>query len=102
MTQITDYNPMLPDTDQIIPAKEGGNGNIHHPGKYQNVIWQTRRRVPDGFENAIITALEEIFEEGAEGLDQIVSSLNKQRLFDKTGTPWTEVSFRQFLAVNGY
>lgn len=39
MEQIKDFNPWLPDTQQVIPTKEGGNGQIHVPGQYQNVIW---------------------------------------------------------------
>lgn len=103
MTQIIDHiNPWLPDTDRIIPATEGGNGVIHQPGQYQNVIWQTRRRVPDNFEQALIAALEQIFESGKDELAQIVAALNEQRLFDRSGTPWSESSFRQFLSINGY
>ncbi|VTR57267.1 Uncharacterised protein [Serratia fonticola] len=26
MQHITDFNPWLPDTQQVIPAREGGNG----------------------------------------------------------------------------
>lgn len=77
MQHITDFNPWLPDTQQVIPAREGGNGQIHQPGQFQNVIWQTRARVPDGFETALVAALEEIFEQGAEELAQIVSALNR-------------------------
>lgn len=102
MQHITDFNPWLPDTQQVIPAREGGNGQIHQPGNYQNVIWQTRARVPDGFETALVAALEEIFEGGASELDQIVSALNQRRLFDRNGQPWNEAAFREFLHVNGF
>ncbi|KFK93922.1 MULTISPECIES: recombinase-like helix-turn-helix domain-containing protein [unclassified Serratia (in: enterobacteria)] len=102
MQHITDINPWLPDTQQIIPAREGGNGQIHQPGQYQNVIWQNRARVPDGFETALVAALEEIFDQGAEELDQIVSALNQRRLFDRSGQAWNEATFREFLHVNGF
>ncbi|WBF46304.1 recombinase-like helix-turn-helix domain-containing protein [Serratia rubidaea] len=102
MQHISDFNPWLPDTQQVIPAREGGNGQIHQPGHYQNVIWQTRARVPDGFETALVAALEEIFDGGATELDQIVSALNQRRLFDRKGLPWNEAAFREFLHVNGF
>ena len=47
-------------------------------------------------------ALEEIFEQGAEELEQIVSALNQRRLFDRSGQPWNEATFREFLHVNGF
>ncbi|CVB67945.1 Uncharacterised protein [Serratia marcescens] len=40
MQHITDFNPWLPDTQQVTPAREGGNGQIHQPGQFRNVIWQ--------------------------------------------------------------
>ena len=51
MQHITDFNPWLPDTQQVTPAREGGNGQIHQPGQFRNVIWQNRARVPDEFRN---------------------------------------------------
>ena len=38
MQHITDFNPWLPDTQQVTPAREGGNGQIHQPGQFRNVI----------------------------------------------------------------
>jgi hypothetical protein len=32
---------------QFAPPAEGGNGAIHKPGDYQNLIWQTRSREPE-------------------------------------------------------
>ena len=102
MQHITDFNPRLPDTQQVTPAREGGNGQIHQPGQFRNVIWQNRARVPDGFETAPVEALETIFDQGAEELEQIVSALNQRRLFDRSGQPWNEATFREFLHVNGF
>ncbi len=102
MQHITDFNPWLPDTQQVTPAREGGNGQIHQPGQFRNVIWQNRARVPDGFETALVAALETIFDQGAEELEQIVSALNQRRLFDRSGQPWNEATFREFLHVNGF
>lgn len=102
MKPIVDFNPYLPGTQQIIPTKEGGNGQIHQPGQYQNIIWQTRTRVPDKFETALIAALEEIFEQGVDELAVIIKQLNVKRLFDRNGAAWSEDSFRHFINIQGY
>lgn len=49
-----------------------------------------------------VEALETIFDQGAEELEQIVSALNQRRLFDRSGQPWNEATFREFLHVNGF
>lgn len=46
MSESLDFNPALPESRQFTPPAEGGNGNIHKPGDYHNLIWQTRSRVP--------------------------------------------------------
>ena len=44
MSESLDFNPALPESRQFTPPAEGGNGNIHKPGDYHNLIWQTRSR----------------------------------------------------------
>ncbi|MBD8162640.1 recombinase-like helix-turn-helix domain-containing protein [Erwinia persicina] len=102
MSNQSAFNPQLPESRQFTPPKEGGNGAIHVPGQYQNIIWQTRRREPEPFEVTLITELEALFSQGIATLAQLVPALNQQRVFDRSGTPWTEESFRDFLRVNGY
>lgn len=41
MSESLDFNPALPESRQFTPPAEGGNGNIHKPGDYHNLIWQT-------------------------------------------------------------
>lgn len=40
MSESLDFNPALPESRQFTPPAEGGNGNIHKPGDYHNLIWQ--------------------------------------------------------------
>lgn len=54
MSESTDFNPALPESRQFTPPAEGGNGNIHKPGDYHNLIWQTRSRVPENWELQLI------------------------------------------------
>ncbi|MCY0448306.1 hypothetical protein OVV81_26710, partial [Klebsiella pneumoniae] len=54
MSESLDFNPALPESRQFTPPAEGGNGNIHKPGDYHNLIWQTRSRVPENWELQLI------------------------------------------------
>lgn len=47
MSDTLNYNPALPESRQFTPPAEGGNGAIHKPGDYTNLIWQTRSREPE-------------------------------------------------------
>lgn len=102
MSDILNYNPALPESRQFTPPAEGGNGNIHKPGDYHNLIWQTRSRVPENWELQLIATLETLFEQGAESLSQLVNGLNALKMHDQQGEPWSEASFQAFLQVNGY
>lgn len=102
MSHAEAYNPALPESRQFTPPAEGGNGKIHKPGESQNLIWQTRSRVPEHWELQLIAALETLFEQGAETLPELVAGLNSAKMHDQQGEPWSEASFRAFLQVNGY
>lgn len=102
MDPIQNFNPFLPANHQIIPAREGGKGQIQSPGAAPNVVWQTRSRIPDEYETALIAMLETLFASGVETLEQIIDALNQKQLFDRQGQQWNEASFREFLQVNGY
>ncbi|MFD1803753.1 recombinase-like helix-turn-helix domain-containing protein [Mixta tenebrionis] len=102
MSTALEFNPALPESRQFTPPKEGGNGTIHKPGAYQNLIWQTRSRAPESWELALIAQLEELFEQGAETLPALVSGLNAHKMYDQQGEAWSEASFQAFLQANGY
>ncbi len=38
MSETLDFNPALPESRQFAPPAEGGNGAIHKPGDYSNLI----------------------------------------------------------------
>jgi hypothetical protein len=102
MSEHLDFNPALPESRQFTPPKEGGNGTIHKPGAYQNLIWQTRSRPLESWEINLIAQLETLFEQGVETLPELVHGLNAIKMYDQHGEPWSETSFRTFLQVNGY
>ncbi|MDF0604853.1 hypothetical protein HZU77_004180 [Neisseriaceae bacterium TC5R-5] len=97
-----DFNPHLNAKQQRNLSQEGGQGAIHQPGQYQNLIWQTRPHAPDAFTLNLIAQLETIFDNGEQELPQIVAQLNQQRSFRRDGQVWTEASFSSFLAEQGY
>ena len=72
MSASLEFNPALPESRQFTPPKEGGNGTIHKPGDYQNLIWQTRSRAPESWELSLIAQLETLFEQGVETLPALV------------------------------
>ena len=110
MSSSLEFNPALPESRQFTPPKEGGNGTIHKPGDYQNLIWQTRSRAPESWELSLIAQLETLFEQGVETLFEqgvetlpaLVERLNAVKMHDQQGEAWSEASFRAFLQVNGY
>lgn len=102
MSETQDFNPALPESRQFTPPSEGGNGAIHKPGSYENLIWQTRSRVPENWELNLIAALETLFEQGIDTLPELVNGLNAARMHDQQGEPWSDSSFQAFLQVNGY
>ncbi|MFP2426942.1 recombinase-like helix-turn-helix domain-containing protein [Enterobacter ludwigii] len=102
MSESLNFNPALPESRQFTPPAEGGNGAIHKPGYYQNLIWQTRSRVPENWEITLISTLEDLFEQGAETVPELVNGLNAVRMHDQQGEPWSDASFQAFLQVNGY
>ncbi|HEX6267600.1 MAG TPA: recombinase-like helix-turn-helix domain-containing protein [Burkholderiales bacterium] len=82
-----DWNPFLAKTDAAA-----ARGTVE---KLQNIEWQTRAAPPTGFENRLGDALERVFAEGAESLQEVVQQLNAGGSRDAAGLPWTEASFQE-------
>lgn len=102
MSEFRAFNPSLPESRQFTPPSEGGSGNIHKPGEYQNLVWQARSRKPESWELSLIATLEILFERGVETLPELVHGLNQIKMYDQQGEAWSESSFQAFLQVNGY
>lgn len=84
------------------PTGEPGAGRIEEPGRFGNLVWQTRPRETNEYERSLVAALERVFGEGAVELPDVVAGLNALGLRDHAGHAWTEDSFRQALAALGY
>lgn len=97
-----DHNPQLKNWTRIIPSSEAGQGHIEHPGGFDNRVWQNRQRAPEPFELDLLATLQDVFETGAEALDDVIDGLNARDCRDRQGHPWTEASFLKEMAVLGY
>ena len=96
MSESLDFNPALPESRQFTPPAEGGNGNIHKPGDYHNLIWQTRSRVPENWELQLIATLETLFEQGAESLGELVNGLNASGCMTNRANRGAKAASRHF------
>ena len=93
------HNPYLrADTQRENIA---GKGQIEIPGQAPNIVWQHRAAEPTAYENALGDALERVFADGAETLDEVVAALNALNQHDADGRPWTTASFEATLARLG-
>lgn len=93
------YNPRLKAWKKHIAASNAGAAQIERPGQFQNVVWQTRARVPSDYELALASALEAVFATGATELEEIVAGLNAGGTQDQRGQAWTAESFCREMAA---
>lgn len=95
-------NPHLKSWQRHQLTGEPGAGHIERPGSWRNIVWQTRSREPNAFEQRLIQALEQVFTQGAQELSEVVAELNRIGMNDEKGQPWTQESFQRAMAVLGY
>lgn len=88
-----ELNPWLANNGRSANANKGTPATIQDPKNPGNLVWQTRDRIPSDFENALGDALERIFEDGIEGLAEIVERLNRDGPAPNSGE-WTEKTFQ--------
>lgn len=96
-----DHNPKLKPWEAPSPNNVAGKGQIEAPGQIPNIVWQTRLAAPTDYENALGDALEKVFVDGAETLDQVVGGLNVLGFRMPDGRPWTAASFESEMARLG-
>ena len=59
----------------------------------QNIVWQTRAREQTEFEKRLSVGMEGAFADGVTELDDLVSHLNRNKIYDEHNKPWTSDSF---------
>jgi len=59
----------------------------------QNIVWQTRSREQTEFEKRLSVGMEAAFADGVTALDDLVSHLNRNKIYDEHNKPWTSDKF---------
>ena len=85
------FNPWL----AAKRRNKGDEGTVLPVDSSQNVLHQTRSRVPTDYEESLADALEDIFAAGHHELPEIVAKLNESTVPAPGGVAWTEDSFKQ-------
>jgi hypothetical protein len=88
-----DYNPNLGAWTWPEHVDPAGQKTIDTPPEIGNIIWQNRSAMPTAYENALGDALENVFEAGAEKIEDVVAKLNELGVKDPQDNAWTEESF---------
>jgi hypothetical protein len=96
------FNPYLKAWQRHALTSKPGAGAIEAVGQWENIIWQTRPREPNEYEQRLVEALEQVFGRGALELGDVVAQLNALGMHDHSGHAWTEASFRAAMASLGY
>lgn len=96
-----DHNPVLQPWQSPQPNNVAGKGKIEVPGQMPNIVWQTRPAAPTAYENALGDALEVVFQNGAESVEQVVDGLNANGFRTPDGAAWTVARFESELARLG-
>jgi hypothetical protein len=95
------FNPHLQPWKPAAPNNVAGKGHIEVPGLAANIVWQQRSAPPTEYENALGDALEKVFGDGAETIEQVVAGLNAINCRAGDGQPWTAASFEAEMARLG-
>jgi hypothetical protein len=96
------FNPRLKTWQRHVLTSVPGAGSIEAVGQWENIVWQTRTREPNEYEDRLVEALEQAFGYGALELGEVVAQLNAFGVHDHRGQPWTEASFCAAMASLGY
>ena len=95
------FNPYLKPWQAAQPNNVAGKGQIEVPGQVENIVWQHRATAPSDYENALGDALERVFADGAQSVEEVVAGLNAQTFRTADGTAWTVASFEAEMARLG-
>jgi hypothetical protein len=96
------FNPYLKAWQRHALTSKPGAGVIEQARGWENIVWQTRAREPNEYEQRMVQALERVFGQGAQELHDVVSQLNALGVYEESGHAWTEESFRTAMAALGH
>lgn len=89
-----EYNHNLALWQKNEPAPNAGANNIQVPGQTENVIYQTRTKVPSPYEVDLADSLLAIFADDIEDIEDIVDALNQRGQQTENGEQWNVSNFQ--------
>ena len=91
---VPDFNPYIAAYRDPRPNQTAGVGQIFEGGARELIVWQTRAAPPTDYEEALASALEQIFTQRVYELPDIVAALNREGIRTPGGETWTEANFQ--------
>jgi len=91
---VADFNPYIAAYRDPRPNQTAGVGQIFEGGARELIVWQTRAAPPTEYEEALASALEQIFTQRVYELPEIVAALNREGIRTPGGETWTEANFQ--------
>ncbi|WP_137919567.1 recombinase-like helix-turn-helix domain-containing protein [Hydrogenophaga sp. 2FB] len=83
------FNPHLLSAKNAKRSKDAGNGLIFQPGDEENLRWQTRFVEPTEYEQALTSAIVQIYAEDGRTPEAFAEGLNARNLLQANGEAWT-------------
>ena len=91
---VADFNPYIEAYRNPRPNQTAGVGQIFEGGERELIVWQTRPAATTEYEEALASALEQIFTQRVYELPEIVAALNREGIRTPAGEAWSEANFQ--------
>ncbi len=91
---VADFNPYIEAYRNPRPNQTAGVGQIFEGSARELIVWQTRPAAPTEYEEALASALEQIFTQRVYELPEIVAALNREGIRTPGGEAWSEANFQ--------
>lgn len=88
VTAIT-FNPHLLNAKNATRSKDAGTGLIFQPGDEENLRWQTRFSEPSEYEQALTSAIVQLYAEDVRTSEEFADGLNARNVLQTNGEAWT-------------
>ncbi len=83
------FNPHLLSARTATRSRDAGNGLIFQPGEEDNLRWQSRPSEPSAEEQALASAIVQIYADDGRTPEAFARALNEKNLLQPDGSAWT-------------
>ncbi len=83
------FNPHLLSARTATRSRDAGNGLIFQPGEEDNLRWQSRPSEPSAEEQALASAIVQIYADDGRTPEAFARALNERNLLQPDGSAWT-------------